>query len=269
MNRTSNPKRTVLKSRVPRIFRVPKALYISSRAARVWERVGSNLGPLGIKSQISPKEYTAFVSSFHPQKIEGYSLRFSRGSTNNALTLTLSKRISRSLSSIFLKRPKAKELLSANGARGFFARVLDKLSLRGNYNLFKAKLTITKEIEPELSLPFDRGKGLGVCAIVDLIGPSSRKYKDTQALAQEARDSLGDNWQSFLLQELSIHAKAQGCSAVALLRPKNNPDLTDAHLREAGVSEEGAKSIRSHYFAAARKASFRKIQGSKYFWKIF
>jgi len=257
------------KRKTARVLRTPKSTYLALRTAKKWGRIGRVLNPLGILSQVSPGEYKTFVSSFHPAKTGEYTLQFTRGSTNSALILTLSKTTTRTLSSILFGRPKEAQLAAQTGTKGFFSRIARRIKIPGSYNLFKTKLTLTREIEPNVALPIDRTKGMGVCAIIDLIGPTARKYKNTQEIAREANETLGTNWQNYLLREITAHAEKQGCSAVALLRPENNPDLTNEHLARAGVNEEGAKSIRSHYFAAARKAGFRKVEGSKYFWKFF
>lgn len=158
-----------------------------------------------------------------------------------------------------------KKLLKISGLTNLTRMIRLKLKNR----MCKVKFFLTRTIEPELNLPINRNSEAGICAITHLIGQTSIKYEDIQAIVQQINQTIGINWQNYLLTEISNHAKSKGCNAVALLRLENNPDLTNQHLSKTRVDLKGAESIRSQYYAAARKAGFKKVKGSNYFWKIF
>ena len=245
-----------IKEKVLKVFRWPKTALISKRTARLWPKTMKKFN-FKIPSQLSPAEYIRFVQNYKPRKMGSFSLHFTKGSIDGAMIFTLSKKEDRLITQGNKKLLKNIRLINLAKTIRF------KLKNR----MCKVKFFLTKTIEPELELPINRASG--ICAITNLIGPASRKYEGSQAIVQEINQTIGANWQNFLLTEISNHAQSQGYSAVALLRPENNPDLTNRHLSKTGVDLKGAESIRSQYYAAARKAGFKKVEGSNYFWKIF
>ena len=247
-----------IKEKISKVFHWPKTAFISERTARLWPKTMKKFN-FRIPSQLSPADYRRFVQNYKPRKIGPFSLHFSKGSIDGAMIFTLSKREDRIITQ------GNKKLLKSSGLTNLARTIRLKLKNR----MCKVKFFLTRTIEPELTLPINRASGAGICAITNLIGPTSRKYEGTQAIVQQINETIGTNWQNFLLTEISNHAKSQGCSAVALLRPENNPDLTNRHLSKTGVDLKGAESIRSQYYAAARKAGFKKVEGSNYFWRIF
>lgn len=237
----------------------PKATLISMRTKKIWPRTLRKFN-FRIPTQVSPSAYKRFILNFKPTKQGAFDLHFSSGGVDGSLILSLSRLVT---------RPIIPRGANTTNKSTMFSRVMNKIKLRNKNRLFRAKLILTRTIEPEVKLPINREAGAGICAITNLIGPTSRKYENTRALVSELNEELKDNWQNFLINEVSNHARSQGCSAVALLRPENNPDLNNAHLAKYGANQETAESIRSQYYAVARKAGFKKVEGSNYFWKIF
>lgn len=136
-------------------------------------------------------------------------------------------------------------------------------------NPFRMKFALTSTIEPDIKLPIDRDRPATVCAVMGWQGPSPRKYPLHEEYAKQANEAIGEPWQNFMLKEIVDHARAQGIQAVALLRPEHNKSLTEEHFVKIGLDPKTLPSIRSQFYAAARKVGLKKVRGSKYFWIFF
>ena len=250
-------------------LRWPSAAFLSARATDIWKKGKSAHRPIGIYSQVNPKEYHSFFLGFSPKQIGDLKVHFSSGSVDGSGILTISKNESRPLNTILFKPSREKRLKEGTGLfkeNSILSNLVRHIKIKGRNRLFKGKFTLTQEIETHLPLPFDRKKV--VCAVTNLIGPTERKYFNSKELAEKTKSELGMPWQNYLLAELIDHAKSQGCGAVAFLRPEFNVDLSKEHLQKAGVSPKEMESIWSQYYASARKTGFRKIEGSKFMWKF-
>ncbi len=245
--------------RTPKVFRWPRLAIISARTANTFTRTLKNYS-FDIPSQVSSREYRKFVLGFKPVKCGSFTLDFTRGSPDGAMVLAFTKTAKRSIAVGNESKLKKSPLLF---------KLAKKVKLNVKSRLFKIKFILTRTIEPELKLPINRTSEAGICAITNVIGPSTRKYGTVREFVEELNNTLGGDWQNYLLSKVITHSKSQGCSAVALLRPEFNPDLTKEHLIQYGAKPEDVESIRSQYYAAARKTGFKKIKGSKYFWIFF
>lgn len=194
------------------------------------------------------------------KKFGEFETNLRKGSLNGGLILTLESTASRGLDSIEKK-------LFGEGKK--LNKIGKKIRIKQKSKLFKASFTLTKNIEPNIKFPIDITKGIGVCAITNLQGPSKKKYINTTNIVKNANTAITNNWQIFMLRELTEHAKRKGCNSIALLRPEFNVDLTTRHLVKSGAIRTETDSIRSQYYSSARKTGFKKINGSKYFWIFF
>lgn len=237
-----------------------KSILLSRRTKRIWPKMKERHATFDIGGQVSAKEYNKFISGFNEKTFGPFKLTFRKGSINGGLVLSFEGVTKRGLDSI------EKKIFGKGKALNRIGR---NVKIKTINRLFKVNFTLTRNIEQGIKFPIDITKGAGVCAITNLHGPSKIKYNGTQKLVEEANSILGKKWQIFLLEEIISQAKQNGCSSIALLRPEYNVDLTTKHLVERGALKKDADSIRSQYYATARKTGFKKVAGSKYFWIFF
>jgi hypothetical protein len=248
------PRYRVLEA-ISRAKRLPRAAWLSRRTRVRGTRLADEYrDKYGIHSLAPVSAYRSFLAAFKPVTAGPFRLDTRKAGTE-ALTMIAFSR--------FVRRPLQKSTKIRLGALG-------KLRVPLPSNPFRMKFSLTSGIEPRLSLPFDRSRPAAVCAVMGWQGPSPKKYPDSLGLRAELERHLHEPWPNFALKTLVEHARRQGMSAVALLRPEHNPAISREKLRRAGRTAPEIETLYSQYYAAARKAGLkRKIDGSHYIWLFF
>lgn len=247
-----------------KLARLPKAALLARRTRVRWPKSAEMYRMyFDIHSIAPPQTYRKFITEFCPKKVGKYKLKMQKSGAEAQIMLSMMGK----------GRKKVQKMLGDEakilGMKLKLPKRLAEYEVRVQTNLFKVKFALTTAIEPNLPHPLDRKRPAAVCAVIGLQGPSSKKYSKPLEYSKEATKVLKEPWQNFLLKEIVEHARVQGMQAVALLRPEHNPYLTKKHFVEEGVDPKTIPSIKSQFFAAARKAGLKKVKGSKYFWVFF
>src|SRR3989338_928065 len=223
------------KQKVGRVFRLPHAALLARRTRRHWPRIADSYRYLyGIDSVAPPRFYRKFIADFKPFSVGKFKLAMRKASHEGNVMFSVTR-----------------------WTRGF------------PRNPFRIKFALTSSIEHEFSHPIDRFRPDAVLAIMGLQGPSKRKYASPTRLVNEMNRVVKEPWQNFVLKEFVAFARREGLEAVALLRPEHNPSLSEGYFRSKGLDLEALDGSRRQFYAAARKAGFKKIAGSRYFWIFF
>jgi len=240
----------------------PRAAWLGRRTRVRWAQFADTYrDQFDIPSQALPQTYRRFIASFRPKKMGRFKVQMRKGASEAPIMLAITNWTTRKLG-----RSLRTQVLFREGPLQLAPHWFRELKIFLPSNPFRIQFALTSVIEPRLNLPLDPGLPAGVCVAMGMQGPKKIKFENTMGLVREIDAILGDFWQNFLLCELIAHARAQGCQAVAFLRPEHNPALRTEKLHGVGLGDDDIQSIHSQHYAAAKHNHMRKIKNSKFLW---